>query len=485
MDTIFKSLLVKLRNEVFDDLTIVLKPTKVIKISNSIYDESDNPNRGFDININGNVLNKDESYNKDKILEIITNLLSVGFELEKIITDKIIYFEMPSPEVLQLFTLKQNKEEAIQVVIFLYKYFYIFIKKAFDMVINNAQNQEITSQLVHFDNSFKDEIIDYINDNLAVIIFDEDLESDYSNLFQTNVISQDVSKLRQMLNTSKTSTTDYFATNYELKFEYLERLYFEIKGQVELSVSQQLGRLILTQETLNEQYSEKLARNLLMKRIVPLIKENIIDWLEIRINALNKNIKTSITTPVKTIKKQGFKMKHHRQTKISLISKFKKLKKELETGSYSLDTITQVFYPMIRDQNTLTAWIYSEYPLEIKMNSIIQLYLQERAVPQVPQQEQPQQPVEDFNLNISTAPINIPEEDCPICFNVLDSSERLCQLPCGHNFHCNCLKGMRKQKLKCPVCNADNNGVINSNTFGKIKNFKVLCKELKYLLTLK
>ncbi len=495
MENLFKRLLNDLRYNVIDDLTIVLKQStikKVIKLSNSIYDDADDLDSGFDMIINGRLKNEDESYSEEKILQFLGNFISTDFELEKIITNNGIIFEMPSPEVLQLFTLKQlplGKEEAIQVVILLYKYFKIFIKKAFGIVMNNVQNQDITLQLVNFDNNYKDLIINYINDNINVIIFDEDLdeniETEYSGnlIFRSSGISDEISLLRRRINNQKTMNTDYFANNYELKNEYFEKLYSEIKGQVELSLSQQIGRLV-NQSPQNEEYSEKLARNLLMEKIVPLIKNQIEEWLEIRINALSKNIKTSITTLKKTIRKQGFKVKHHRQTKLALTSKLKKLKKELRTKNYTLDTITQVFYPMIRDQHTLTAWIHSEYPLEIKVNSIIQIYLQERAVPQI-EEQQVQQPLEDFNLNITTENVNIPEEDCPICFTTMDNTERLCQLPCGHSFHCNCLKGMRKQKLKCPVCNAENNGVIKSNTFGKSKILKILCKELKYLLSLK
>jgi hypothetical protein len=44
------------------------------------------------------------------------------------------------------------------------------------------------------------------------------------------------------------------------------------------------------------------------------------------------------------------------------------------------------------------------------------------------------------------------DNTCTICLNELQSGDRVSDLPCGHDFHVDCLKDWLKRKNQCPLC---------------------------------
>jgi hypothetical protein len=224
------------------------------------------------------------------------------------------------------------------------------------------------------------------------------------------------------------------------------------------------------QETNEEQNLQKLRQT-----IVPLIKNDIIDFLSERIDESEKNIKSLKDNTIETLAKEGYTKEQNDERIKNLKSIKSKLETQKRTENFTYETITAVFFPMIRDRNV---FMYNS------IDVIIQQYLSEHntpAIQQVQEQVELNEPV-GIVKNTSLKP---PSGDCPICMEPLNSTQRLCTFPCNHWAHCKCLGGISSIAIgmKCPVCRKPGN--LQSNTFGKSKILKILCKELKYLLSLK
>jgi hypothetical protein len=214
----------------------------------------------------------------------------------------------------------------------------------------------------------------------------------------------------------------------------------------------------------NEPDDYKLLR--LNEEIVPEIEDKIIEYLDQRVTESKKLLDKFLNKSKEQILREGYTPEQNEESIKNLESKIEKLKQEVLTKNYSLQTITSVFHPMIKNQ-----WAVPY----VTVDQLIQEYRNQESESEL--EEEPETFSGDFPIQKNTELAPPEGELCSICFDSLDETQRLCKLQfCGHWFHCGCISDYKRStgKVECPVCREFMGG-IQSNTFGKKR------RELKYL----